>query len=396
MFYHKAFTVDPFKPKSADFGVWSARQIRKLSVAKVTTYISFDNLGHPVAGGLYDARFGPLKFDNDPCATCGQNSMRCSGHYGHIELPFPVLNPLFTPVLSNILKITCFNCYRLIITPNEKLVLTAQLRLTDSGHLNEARQLDTYLNQNGHKLPHQIENDMEEFVGAAKGNRCKNVDELWKYYTKKIFHRSTAKACPLCTKLRIKVSVSNRKLYKSEITEKGIEKTNLTPLDAMQLLRKVWQNDRETLVVLIKAFSSSDEEYPTDLCFVSAVLVTPSNTRPVHMVRGRPIEHFKSIVYRHIIQDCIQIRSVLQVMNDEQPLSQQVKELVESLQGSTINEKLNNSWHSLQVRLLLKYSSLSTKTLMKFLRIFRVLMIPLAKWSIKIGLRAENDLPVFK
>lgn len=39
---------------SLKFCVFSAEEIRKFSVCKVTSTVSFDSIGNPVTGGLYD------------------------------------------------------------------------------------------------------------------------------------------------------------------------------------------------------------------------------------------------------------------------------------------------------------------------------------------------------
>lgn len=40
------------------FSLYSAEEIRKLSVVKVITPLSFNALGHPLPGGLYDPAMG--------------------------------------------------------------------------------------------------------------------------------------------------------------------------------------------------------------------------------------------------------------------------------------------------------------------------------------------------
>lgn len=70
-------------------------QVRKLSVKRVTSPITFDNMGHPVPDGLYDPAMGPAGAGGPvPCATCGLPGAACPGHFGHVELPVPVYNPL--------------------------------------------------------------------------------------------------------------------------------------------------------------------------------------------------------------------------------------------------------------------------------------------------------------
>lgn len=48
---------------------------------------------------------------SDPCATCFQNIFNCPGHFGHIELPLPVVNPLFHKLIMILLRISCLSCF---------------------------------------------------------------------------------------------------------------------------------------------------------------------------------------------------------------------------------------------------------------------------------------------
>ncbi len=43
---------------SVDFGFLSPEEIRKLSVKRIQCSTTFDNLLHPVPGGLYDTALG--------------------------------------------------------------------------------------------------------------------------------------------------------------------------------------------------------------------------------------------------------------------------------------------------------------------------------------------------
>lgn len=45
------------------------------------------------------------------CKSCGQGTVRCPGHCGHIELVSPVFNPLLFNMLHNLLQRTCFYCF---------------------------------------------------------------------------------------------------------------------------------------------------------------------------------------------------------------------------------------------------------------------------------------------
>lgn len=48
---------------------------------------------------------------SDPCGTCQKLFANCPGHMGYIELPMPVVNPLFHKLIGNILRMTCLKCF---------------------------------------------------------------------------------------------------------------------------------------------------------------------------------------------------------------------------------------------------------------------------------------------
>lgn len=121
-----------YVPNSVDFSMFTTEDVKKLCVTKIVTSSTFDNLGHPIGGGLYDKALGkqnlflklylvttfllgPLNARADPCGTCFQNYYTCPGHFGYIELTLPVLNPLFTKIISILLKISCLSCYHVQI-----------------------------------------------------------------------------------------------------------------------------------------------------------------------------------------------------------------------------------------------------------------------------------------
>lgn len=66
---------------------------------------------------------GPVGEKSDPCQTCFNNILGCPGHIGHIELPLPVVNPLFYNIIRSLLKITCVTCFRLQISGKYKISL---------------------------------------------------------------------------------------------------------------------------------------------------------------------------------------------------------------------------------------------------------------------------------
>lgn len=51
-------------PSNLQFSVFSTEDIKKMSVAKVITPTTFDALGHPIPGGLYDPAMGKFNSQN--------------------------------------------------------------------------------------------------------------------------------------------------------------------------------------------------------------------------------------------------------------------------------------------------------------------------------------------
>lgn len=49
------------------------------------------------------------------CTTCQQTMLFCPGHFGKIELPLPVINPLFSKTLLSIFRMSCLGCHNVTI-----------------------------------------------------------------------------------------------------------------------------------------------------------------------------------------------------------------------------------------------------------------------------------------
>ena len=67
-------------------------QVRAVSVKRISNPITLDTFGNVLPDGLYDRALGPDPFET--CKTCGLGHQHCPGHFGHIELPVSVYNPL--------------------------------------------------------------------------------------------------------------------------------------------------------------------------------------------------------------------------------------------------------------------------------------------------------------
>ncbi|MEN3035494.1 MAG: DNA-directed RNA polymerase subunit A' [Candidatus Methanosuratincola sp.] len=104
--------------KSIKFGVLSPEEIRKMSVVNIVTADTYDEDGIPIEAGLMDRRLGTIE-PGQKCQTCGNRVGQCPGHFGHIELARPVVHPGFAKLVYNLLKSTCWNCGRMLLTREE-------------------------------------------------------------------------------------------------------------------------------------------------------------------------------------------------------------------------------------------------------------------------------------
>ena len=115
------------------FGLLSPSNIKKMASAKIVTPELYDKEGYPVDGGLMDIRLGII----DPglrCKTCGQRLKECLGHFGYIELARPIIHINYVKVILDILRSTCRNCGRVLMTPDRVAELTDTINKLKSAH----------------------------------------------------------------------------------------------------------------------------------------------------------------------------------------------------------------------------------------------------------------------
>ncbi|MBS7638280.1 DNA-directed RNA polymerase subunit A'/A'', partial [Candidatus Bathyarchaeota archaeon] len=108
------------------FGILSPDEIRRLSVVEIQTPETYDEDGAPISGGLMDGRLGTLE-PRQRCRTCGNTSLNCPGHFGHIELAVPVIHVEFAKYIHRLLLATCRGCGRILLPDDEIAELREKL-----------------------------------------------------------------------------------------------------------------------------------------------------------------------------------------------------------------------------------------------------------------------------
>ncbi len=106
------------KMKSLEFKIFSPKMIKDMSGVKIEQPELYDADGFPVESGLCDPRLGVV----DPglrCRTCGGTIGQCLGHFGHLELTKPVVNPLYGKKIYTILLSICRKCSKPLVDEEE-------------------------------------------------------------------------------------------------------------------------------------------------------------------------------------------------------------------------------------------------------------------------------------
>jgi DNA-directed RNA polymerase beta' subunit len=98
--------------KSISFGFMSSQDVQKLSV------VALDNPRLNGANSVYDERMGVMKMGKT-CVSCDMDIKQCTGHFGHIQLNYPVLHPLCSKYIVLFLRCFCFRCSRLVLSKEQ-------------------------------------------------------------------------------------------------------------------------------------------------------------------------------------------------------------------------------------------------------------------------------------
>ncbi|MEM2955374.1 MAG: DNA-directed RNA polymerase subunit A' [Nitrososphaerales archaeon] len=190
--------------RSIKFAVFPPSEIRRYSVAEITAPETYDEDGMPVQGGLMDNRLGTLE-PGQKCATCGNTTARCPGHFGHIELAEPVLHIAFIDVIHKLLLSTCRACGRLLIPEVE--IENYRKKLADKSVL----------------TPRFEEENIKEIIAKAK----------------------KIKICPHCGKQQYEIELTKPSIF-HEITEEG-GVIRLLPIAIRERLERIPNDDLDLL-----------------------------------------------------------------------------------------------------------------------------------------------------
>ncbi|CAG9786553.1 unnamed protein product [Diatraea saccharalis] len=350
-------------PDSVQFLMFTDEDIKKLSVVKITSTTSFDSLGNPVPGGLYDTALGPTRERQELCATCSNVLLHCPGHFGHIELPLVVVNPLFLRNIYTLFRISCLKCFKIQMDDNTKLLLKLQLQLIEVGYVTAALDLAEIKEIENESSPGKTNKQIKKYQKLLKKHdpitevfHNKNTDRVRSKILNNYFKAlSIMKKCMYCQNKLIKVTTSEGKLmqnYSADKSEKGIK--ILMPDEIKTICTNIVNNDEDLLVSCLPMLKNANVKPVTDIFFMKVVPVLPPCVRPCNVLRGELLEHPQTNVYKNILNTAFSARVILQVLSspDEDQavsnLDNKPRRSYETVNGKSASEKLHIVWQELQ------------------------------------------------
>ncbi|XP_042625626.1 DNA-directed RNA polymerase I subunit RPA1-like [Cyprinus carpio] len=382
------------------FGLFSADEIRKLSVKSITNSQLLDNVGNAAANGLYDLALGPAD-NKEICSTCMQDFTSCPGHFGHVDLPLPVYNPMFFDKLYLLIRGSCLGCHMLKCPRTAVHLLLGQLKLLDVGAMTEVYELENVLNQlvevNAQPSGIEIQEALEAFITPILKARedqqhtapikhiCEKKSSLINSFWR--IHMGPRK-CPNCRASRVTVrrehnsklivthgssTASTEKDDDSLITKRGF----LTPSLAREHVIKLWEKEGFFLKHLFSGFdmNNSEKGFSPEVFFLELLVVPPCRYRPVNRLGDQMFTNGQTVNLQAVLKDNFLIQKLLALIaaektnaiKDTQTEIEQSSESTEisqidqtfltGIQGLTLTDKLYNMWIRLQSHVNIVFDS---------------------------------------
>lgn len=356
-------------PDYVQFLMYNDEDVRKLSVSKITNVQCFDAIGNPTKGGLYDSALGPLRDRNETCGTCNNVLLHCPGHFGHIELPLVVINPLFIKNIYTLFRVSCLKCYKIQMNDQMKFILKLQLELIDAGHITAALDLDNFVgdisskSESSPEKPSKVIRKYQKLLkkrdGVTEIFQNKNTDKLRAKLINNYFRViNVAKKCAFCSSKLIKVTTSENKIMynlSAETAEKGMKGIKiLMPDEIKRYCSAIAEHNEDILKQCFPVLKFSNVQPITNIFFMEVIPVLPPCVRPCNVLHGELVEHPQTNVYKSILQNAFAARVVLHVLSSSEQqkavdcLDQLPRQAYEGVQGKTPPEKLHACWQELQ------------------------------------------------
>ncbi|KAI9293532.1 beta and beta-prime subunits of DNA dependent RNA-polymerase [Neoconidiobolus thromboides FSU 785] len=227
-----------------NFSIYTPEEIRKISVKPIYDPKTFDIYNNPNKGGLYDPALGACD-TADICGTCSLDKSACPGHFGHIELPVPVINALFYEQVLRLLASKCFFCHKLRFSNKNRIIFMAKFKLLQAGLIAQAENLDpsmipnttsgTNIEDPGKKAMAIFNNIKNAYLKSEKTDKLPgfqkstNTNNLHSEFIREILKSSSScNVCKTCGGVAVKVSHdSYHKIFQAPLSKKKLAKMQM-------------------------------------------------------------------------------------------------------------------------------------------------------------------------
>ncbi|OQV22502.1 DNA-directed RNA polymerase III subunit RPC1 [Hypsibius exemplaris] len=110
------------------FGPQSKAEILSQSAVEVFVNKLFENEPpyEPTANGFMDPQMG-VNLKNRKCSSCGKPNSDCPGHFGHLQLFYPVFHMGYMKSVFQIMQCVCQNCSRVVLSGPERFSYLARV-----------------------------------------------------------------------------------------------------------------------------------------------------------------------------------------------------------------------------------------------------------------------------
>lgn len=146
----------------------------------------------PIPNGIYDAHMGTTDHAWN-CQSCFNSKINCPGHFGHIDLNYPVQSHMYKDEIMQWLKVICFNCGNLII---DKLNLVSSIvkykKLGEYVKLTRNTEKNIHCSSCKELHPHVVRDKNRQVTIWAefyKGNRLEKKYQLYNHMIANIFEK---------------------------------------------------------------------------------------------------------------------------------------------------------------------------------------------------------------
>jgi DNA-directed RNA polymerase beta' subunit len=218
----------------------------------------------PYPNGVYDSHMGSTDGTWD-CSTCGHEKKLCPGHFGVINLNYPVQSPLFLKDIMKWLKIICFNCGKLAIPYRDMKILPSKVlgeyvKLVRANNKNiqcahcQAIHPHIVKDKSDHISVYMEFYDIKTSVNA-KGNLLAKI-QLYPHQMKAIFNKITDETVKMMGK---PVECHPRKLI--------LDAVRVPPNTIRPDIKKMGggRSNNNDLTVLLQTFIKINEQIPASI-----------------------------------------------------------------------------------------------------------------------------------